>query len=802
MSKYADFPFPEQLRVGQCTVDIPSREVHAPGARRPRRITPKSMGVLLALVANADRVVSRDALLASVWPDTLPSDDVVTQAVTQLRKAFGEVRDDPQYIETIAKGGYRLLAEVEWLGPAPPRGEIHAEGLGDEFPPEPWPQEDIAPTRITDAGPATRPGEPAPTVASTPHQPRAVRGGWKSLFGVAGVVFLLVAALLWWVRSNAPGPVTTGGAATGAAVAISPERYRLKPHLITSAPGFELAPTLSPDAAMVAYMAIPTGQRNIAIMVQTTTPTAPRQLTHPAGMADDVSPQWSPDGREIAFLRTVPGQDCHLLVIPANGGSERTVGNCDPNDQPAFAWTPDGRGLIYDGAGPGGSPPGLHILDLATGRVHSIDYRTDPDDIDASPRYSPDGRWIVFVRNSPLGDFWRIPASGGPAERMTRMNTEIRGWDWTPNSNALVYARRSDGISRLYRHELGTDVHIDLGVEDGEQPVTARGVPALAYVLRRTRFGIYRFDLGSNTPGERLFASSGRDRLPAIAPDGRQLVFTSDRSGPFALWWADVDKPGSLRLLEGVQPESRHLPAWSADSSRVLVVAAKAANAGDDQGGVYEVVPASGRVTRLPLPVRDPLQAVYLPGPADRNQQRQGERLLVLADGGDGRPSLSLFRSEHDRSAQPWTALATLNDVTRVQVDVERQRILLVRTGQPGLWQVDFGLDPASLKQVELDAQLTPWHQAWAVARDGGIYRARRTPDCPALLSHQRMTGTASALPEPRCLDVDRRAATTAFSFDPRTERIYITLAEYDGGDIGFASFDPLPDVSWPEVHK
>ncbi|MGV8941817.1 MAG: winged helix-turn-helix domain-containing protein [Lysobacter sp.] len=801
MLTYAASSSPQQLRVGQCTVDIPSREVHAPGARRPRRITPKSMGVLLALVAHADRVVSRDALLASVWPDTQPSDDVVTQAVTQLRKAFGEVRDNPRYIETIAKGGYRLLAEVEWLDVSPARVEAHADsqhGQQDVGHPDSGLHQTTAATGIGDAAPATGPDHASPATMTTLDRPSAVRGGWKSLVGVVGAVLLLVAVLLWWVRQAPQTPATT----VSTDVPTAPESYQLEPHLITSAPGFELSPTLSPDAAMVAYMAIPDGQRNIAIMVQTTTPTPARQLTHPAGMADDARPRWSPDGREIAFMRVVPGQECHLLVIPANGGPERTAGSCHPDVQPEFDWTPDGRGLIYDGADPAGGQPGLHVLDLASGRVHSIEYRTNPDDIDTAPRYSPDGRWIVFVRNSPLGDFWRIPASGGSAERLTRMNAEIRGWDWTPNGKALVYARRSDSTSRLYRHELGTGVHDELGVEDGEQPVMARNVRALAYVLRRTRFGIYRFDLGHNAPGERLFASSGRDRLPAIAPDGRQLVFTSDRSGPFALWWADVDNPVSLRVLEGIPPESRHLPAWSADSSRVLVVAATTASGADDQGGVYEVTPASGRVTRLPLPVSDPLQAVYLSSPTGSSTPSPDERLLVLADGGDGRPRLSVF----DRSGQPRTALATLDDVAQVQVDARRQRILLVRAGQPGLWQIDFGLTPDSLKPVELATPLNPWHQAWAVARDGGILYARRTPGCPALLSHQPMpgsTGTSTSVKsEPRCLDLDRRAATTAFSFDPRAERIYITLAEYDGGDIGFASFDLLPETAWPDDGK
>ena len=67
------------------------------------------------LVAHQGKVVSRVAILEWVWSGTLPSDDVVTQAIAQLRKAFGDDRGTPRYLETIAKGGYRLLAPVSWI---------------------------------------------------------------------------------------------------------------------------------------------------------------------------------------------------------------------------------------------------------------------------------------------------------------------------------------------------------------------------------------------------------------------------------------------------------------------------------------------------------------------------------------------------------------------------------------------------------------------------------------------------------------------------------------------------------------
>jgi DNA-binding winged helix-turn-helix (wHTH) protein len=106
----------DRLRIGDRLVDLSLREiVPENGSAEPVRITLKSIGVLLVLVAHAGKLVSREALLEWVWPDTLPTDDVVTQAVAQLRKALGDERERPRYIDTVSKQGYRLIAAVEWL---------------------------------------------------------------------------------------------------------------------------------------------------------------------------------------------------------------------------------------------------------------------------------------------------------------------------------------------------------------------------------------------------------------------------------------------------------------------------------------------------------------------------------------------------------------------------------------------------------------------------------------------------------------------------------------------------------------
>ncbi len=106
------------------------------------RVEAKSMDVLVALVEASPSVMSGSALLERVWPDVVVVDNVVYQAVAQLRKALGDDSHVPRYIETIPRRGYRLIAEIERGVPgtaepdnvgasAPSRADAALEGSGD-----------------------------------------------------------------------------------------------------------------------------------------------------------------------------------------------------------------------------------------------------------------------------------------------------------------------------------------------------------------------------------------------------------------------------------------------------------------------------------------------------------------------------------------------------------------------------------------------------------------------------------------------------------------------------------------------
>src|SRR3990170_7453464 len=86
------------------------------GRRGERRLSPKATGVLLALAETRGRVWSRDALLERVWPNVVVGEEVLTHAIAELRRAFGDDFRQPVLIETIHKSGYRLLGEADNRG--------------------------------------------------------------------------------------------------------------------------------------------------------------------------------------------------------------------------------------------------------------------------------------------------------------------------------------------------------------------------------------------------------------------------------------------------------------------------------------------------------------------------------------------------------------------------------------------------------------------------------------------------------------------------------------------------------------
>jgi adenylate cyclase len=109
---------PTCLKIGEWLFHVRSHELSRNG--KTIRLEPRVAGLLLYLATHPGEPASRTALLEALWPGVVVSDEVLTNAVNKLRRAFGDDRANPKVIETIPKAGYRLLVPVQAQEPLPP----------------------------------------------------------------------------------------------------------------------------------------------------------------------------------------------------------------------------------------------------------------------------------------------------------------------------------------------------------------------------------------------------------------------------------------------------------------------------------------------------------------------------------------------------------------------------------------------------------------------------------------------------------------------------------------------------------
>lgn len=165
-------PVPDRFLLGEAVV-VPRHRTIRVGDREAR-VEFLAMQVLLVLVGRVGTVVTKDEILAAVWNDRFVGPEVVTVAISQLRKALGDTPREPVFIETIPRVGYRLLSPVEVTSDAP---RATPDGGASPVPP---PEENGAP--------------------AAQRQP----AGWRRLVVGAALALALVVVGWRWLPQPAP----------------------------------------------------------------------------------------------------------------------------------------------------------------------------------------------------------------------------------------------------------------------------------------------------------------------------------------------------------------------------------------------------------------------------------------------------------------------------------------------------------------------------------------------------------------------------------------------------------------------
>ena len=166
-----------------------------------------------------------------------------------------------------------------------------------------------------------------------------------------------------------------------------------------------------------------------------------------------VWPRWSPDARQLAFLRDRGGDEqFDIWLVDRDGEHERNLTNEPGVMHRDIAWSPDGTKLVYT-ANSGGKAFGIQVIDLATGEKRAI---TDGSRDDMQPRWSPDGTLLVFWSRRETtrtnADLYVVASTGGETTRLeTRDGKDGESTDpqWSPDGTRISFTTDTRG-----RHEI------------------------------------------------------------------------------------------------------------------------------------------------------------------------------------------------------------------------------------------------------------------------------------------------------------------------------------------------------------
>jgi DNA-binding winged helix-turn-helix (wHTH) protein/Tol biopolymer transport system component len=366
----------------------------------PIALKAKALDTLVLLVQHAGRLLEKEELMNRLWPDTAVEEANLTQNVFEVRKALGEVPGEQRFIATVARRGYRFVAEVRAIGDEASARDDLAVGNGQSK---------------------------VPLVGHERFARRTVIYASVS----AAIVLSLLGTWLY---------VTARRAGTSS----SPLRTLSR---LTYGPGLQTDVSWSPDGRRIAYAWNRDG--NFDIWVQSIDGGDPMRVT--SSQADETQPAWSPDGQRLVLRSEDDGGG--LFTVDFKGGPVRRIAP----DGRRPAWMPNGREVVFVDsdmpraafivAADGGEAP-RRILETELSRTIWI-----------ASAIHPEGRISVFGPGVATGFF----VADRTNSRLNAVDTSaaaplgllehdvIRSMSWNPTGTALIVEAFSDGVPTLWR---------------------------------------------------------------------------------------------------------------------------------------------------------------------------------------------------------------------------------------------------------------------------------------------------------------------------------------------------------------
>jgi Tol biopolymer transport system component/DNA-binding winged helix-turn-helix (wHTH) protein len=591
------------VRFGTFEVDLRLGELRKNGIRV--KLTGQPFQILVILLEHPGDLVTREQLQRRLWPsDTFVDfDRGLNAAINRVREALGDSAENPRFVETLPRRGYRFIAPL--IDSRPASATLPAA------------ESNVSPTQ-TITGQSALPASEASE--RRPLSRRLLLGGVFMLAGLA-VAGALLSRLSrrssgWDLQTMKLSRVTQSGNAGN--VAISPdgryvvyalvegEKQGLNVRQVATGSDVQiLSPeevmiyglTFSPDANYIDFVRSEKNNPTSTFLYRMPTLGGTPHLVIQGGT--DSSNSYSRDGAQFAFLRVGGNEQMDLVIANADGSNERVLATRPYLDLFSWgtAWSPDGKTIAFTASESKKSIRStLWVVSVGDGSIREI-YSTP--NIIGRPRWLPDGSGLLApIGNksllAPIGNnwtvslraqLWFIPFPKGQVQRVTNdlMDYDLCCLDLTQDGKTIVDTAVTI-VSDLWLAPAGDTAKA--------KQVTPRGSAVARFSWMpdgRIVFASGDGNLFSLSPD-----ASGRTQLtpndhaswgPSVCGDGRYIVYSAYQEQKFGIWRMDADGSNPTRIADETiavtpqcSPDSKWViylrgPSWT--QMRVIITGEK-----------------------------------------------------------------------------------------------------------------------------------------------------------------------------------------------------------------------------------
>jgi DNA-binding winged helix-turn-helix (wHTH) protein/Tol biopolymer transport system component len=682
---------------------------------KPLAITPKAFQLLQILVENHGHLVEREELLNSVWADSFVEEGNLTFTIRMLRKILGDSKQNPQFIETVPKRGYRFVAQVRPIEvnaeknekfkliekpPFSPRinkpqnSEIRSSGvvvaLAD------WRHETAETEPETESLPTVPKLELVQPIPPVKTNRRYVLAGLMAAVGLAALGFSLFYFLV--VKKSTSFRVanltrlTSNGKTKVAAVAPDGRfaAYVLDEEgvqclwlknvaagsdvqILPPAEMVELSNlTFSPDGNFVYYSAQGTLYQ-LPILGG-----LPKMILPNFGINRFPNPiSFAPDGKQFAFMRrsTEGEETASLVIVNADGTDERILATSKPPDifWGSAVWSPDGQVIAVTAFGK------IYVVRVADGVVSTISPPGWANVLRAV--WHPSGKSLLVVasegRSSISNQIWSLSYPGGEAQNISNDLNNYQSISLTKDGSELV-AVRVEQLAYIWAMsgaETSQAGQLTKGIDryDGLFGLSCLSDGRIIYetVPRNGNGEVWITDAeGRNS--KQIASEAGSS---VASPDGKFLVFQSKDAEGTGLFRLNLSNGEKKRLTKGTDTWA----AFSPDGNRIIFTRWGEQVAlwkiSIDGGEAEKLTNVSGYALAPTVSSDGKLIAFYW---QKLNRQEPPEIAVLSIDGGEVINKFKLpfqYSQSIGKNALQWTP------------DGQAIRHLVLRDGVSNIWQ-------------------------------------------------------------------------------------------------------------------